>query len=171
MKPKTTLITAMLLAATGIAGAQNRRDGERPPMPPVPPILAIFDTDRDGEISEEEIDAAADKLAELDRNDDGRITRDEMRPPRGEGDRPPRNDEPRNPPPGGRPVPPLIGALDADQDGIISTDEMENAPEALKELDANGDGELTPEEYGPPRPPRFHPDGPPPGDEGGGYGE
>jgi hypothetical protein len=169
MKPRAITITALLLAAAGIAGAQNRRDGDRPqrpPMPPIPPILAFFDSNRDGEISEDEIDAASDKLAELDRNDDGKITRDEIRPPRGEGDRPPRDGEPKGPPPNGRQVPPLIGALDADKDGKISAEEMENAPEALKELDKNGDGELTPDEFGPPRPPRFHPDGPPPGEEG-----
>lgn len=175
MKPKAITITALLLAAAGVACAQNRRDGERPqrpPMPPIPPILAFFDTDRDGEISEDEIDAASDKLAELDRNEDGRITREEMKPPRGEGDRPPRDGEPKGPPPHGRQVPPLIGALDADKDGKISTGEMENAPEALKELDGNGDGELTPDEFGPPPPPpRFRPDGPPPGEEGGAQAE
>ena len=170
MKPRLTIITALLLAAAGIAAAQDRRDGERqprPPMPPVPPVLAMFDGDRNGELSEKEIDAASDVLAKLDRNGDGKITREEMRPPRGEGDRPPRDNEPKGPPPNGRQVPPLIAALDSNKDGRISAAEMNDAPEALKKLDGNGDGELTPDEFGAPRPPRQHPDGPPPAQDGG----
>jgi hypothetical protein len=58
----------------------------------------------------------------------------------GRGDRPPK--------------PPLELALDANQDGTIDADEIANATTALKELDKNGDGQLTPDEYRPPRPPR-----------------
>ena len=190
MKLHIPTIALVLTAATGVAYAQNRRGGDRearPPMPPMPPIFAFFDANRDGELSEQEIDKASEALARLDRNGDGRITREEMRPPQGEGDeggkrppkgegdrkRPPRDDEPKGPPPGGRPVPPLVAALDADKDGRISASEIENAPAALKELDANGDGELTPEELHPPGPPppRFErdgPGGPPPADGGEG---
>lgn len=59
--------------------------------------------------------------------------------------------------------PPLIVVLDANADGVIDATEIANAAEALKKLDKNGDGKLTPEETMPPRPPR------PPG-EGGGHG-
>jgi hypothetical protein len=176
MKLHLPTIALVLTAAAGVASGQNRRGGdrqERPPMPPVPPVFAFFDADRDGELSEQEIDHAAEALARLDRNGDGRITREEMRPPKREGEgerkRPPREDEPQGPPPGGRPVPPLVAALDADKDGKISAAEIDNAPESLKELDANGDGELTPEELRPPGPPppRFEdgPGGPPPGED------
>ena len=53
----------------------------------------------------------------------------------------------------GRPPqpPPIIAALDADHDGIISADEIAKASEALKSLDANGDGKLTQEELHPER--------------------
>jgi len=87
------------------------------------------------------------------------------------------------PPPGGstngpagghrhRPPPmPIIRALDTNHDGIISAEEIANAPAALKTLDKNGDGQLTPDEYMPPHPQGGHggpqggpPDGPPPGD-------
>jgi collagen type III alpha len=63
--------------------------------------------------------------------------------------------------PGGghRPVPPIIAALDANHDGIISADEINNASAALKTLDKNGDGQLTEDEYRPKRP------------QGGGPGE
>ncbi len=83
-----------------------------------------------------------------------------------------------NRPPGGRrhgpPPSPIIMALDVNHDGVISAEEIANAPAALKTLDKNGDGQLTKDEYMPPRPgngggpeggPQDGPhDGPPPGD-------
>jgi len=48
---------------------------------------------------------------------------------------------------------PIIMALDANHDGVISADEIANAAAALKTLDKNGDGQLTKDEYMPPRPP------------------
>jgi hypothetical protein len=63
------------------------------------------------------------------------------------------------PPPGGpdgqhhRPPLPLITALDANHDGVIDASEITNASAALKTLDKNGDGQLTKDEYLPPRPP------------------
>jgi hypothetical protein len=63
--------------------------------------------------------------------------------------------------PGGpRPHPPLIAALDANHDGIIDAAEIANASAALRTLDVNGDGNLTPDELRPP-----HPGGP--GEQGG----
>src|SRR5262245_38392394 len=58
-----------------------------------------------------------------------------------------------------RPVPPLLAALDANGDHIISADEIANASAALKSLDKNGDGQLTPEEYRGTRPEGPGPDG------------
>ncbi len=55
---------------------------------------------------------------------------------------------PRRPPP----RQPLEVALDQDQDGEISAEELEAATASLKKLDKNDDGKLTPEEYRPPRP-------------------
>ena len=62
----------------------------------------------------------------------------------------------RGGPPGGPPPPgapgrfeqmmqmfPVMVALDADKNGEISTEEMENATKALQALDKNGDGKLT----------------------------
>ena len=82
------------------------------------------------------------------------------RPPRGEGrpDGPPPGDFQRpargEGGPGGefqRPRPPLIAALDANNDGVIDEKEMANAAIALKALDKNGDGKLTMDELMPPR--------------------
>jgi EF hand len=51
-----------------------------------------------------------------------------------------------------RPPPPaIIGALDANHDGVIDSNEIANASAALKSLDKNGDGKLTPDEFMGPR--------------------
>jgi hypothetical protein len=63
-----------------------------------------------------------------------------------------------------RPPPlPIVEVLDANHDGIIDSNEIANASAALKTLDKNGDGKLTPDEYLPPRPPGAPAGGPPPG--------
>jgi hypothetical protein len=68
--------------------------------------------------------------------------------------------------PGGqRQMPPLMQALDPNQDGVIDADEIANASEALKKLDKNGDGKLTPDEYRPQAP------GGPGGGRGGAGGQ
>jgi len=70
-------------------------------------------------------------------------------------------------PPGPPPPPPpllVLVAIDADEDGILSVAEIANAPASLKELDENGDGQLTIEEILPP-PPQGRRHGPPPGDQ------
>jgi len=56
------------------------------------------------------------------------------------------------PPPPRPPKPPIETALDVDQDGEISAEEIAGASAALSKLDKNGDGKLTPEEYRPRRP-------------------
>ena len=90
-------------------------------------------------------------------------------PPPG-GDRPHYQDGPGGP--GGRmgrrpPPSPLMEVLDANHDGVIDAAEIANASAALKTLDKNGDGKLTPDELRPPRPQggRDH-QGPPPGQDG-----
>src|SRR5712671_8180449 len=67
----------------------------------------------------------------------------------------------QGPPPGGPvpgaprfhrlPPPPLFAALDANHDGVIDQTEIANASAALRTLDKNGDGKLTPDELMPPR--------------------
>ena len=55
----------------------------RPPMPN--PLVAALDKNGDREISAEELQAATASLLTLDKNSDGKLTDDEMRPPRPEG--------------------------------------------------------------------------------------
>lgn len=67
------------------------------------------------------------------------------------------------PPPFAPPPPPphpLETALDADQDGIISAKELENAAAALRKLDRNGDGQISEREYRPAPPHGPGPHGP-----------
>ncbi len=76
-----------------------------------------------------------------------------------DGGNPPQGERP--PRPGGqggqgaegrRPTPPLMNALDANHDGTIDETEIANASTALKKLDKNGDGKLSPDELRPTRP-------------------
>ena len=139
------------------------RGGHRPPPPP---IIAALDVNKDHVISAEEIANAPAALAKLDKNGDGQLTPDELRPPRpADAPEPPQGEQP--PEGAKRPVPPLIKALDADLDGIISAAEIANAAAALKTLDKNNDGQLTMEELRPEgghRPPGGPGFGPPPGE-------
>ena len=64
---------------------------------------------------------------------------------------------------GQRQGPALVGALDANHDRVIDAEEIANASAALKGLDKNGDGKLTPEEFMGARP-----SGKPPGENQGG---
>jgi Ca2+-binding EF-hand superfamily protein len=47
----------------------------------------------------------------------------------------------------GGPPSPVMAALDTDRDGIISAAEIANSPAAVKKLDKNGDGQITPDEW------------------------
>lgn len=86
---------------------------------------------------------------------------------------------PPGPPPGGQQggppgepprKPRIIELLDADDDGVISAEELQNAGKALLALDMNRDGQLSENEYRPPRGPGGPggPGGPPRGPEGQG---
>jgi Ca2+-binding EF-hand superfamily protein len=68
----------------------------------------------------------------------------EARPAAREGERE------RAPQPGGfMRMNPVLAALDTNGDGSISTEEINNAPAALKQLDKNGDGKITEDEVRP----------------------
>jgi hypothetical protein len=140
------------------------RDGERPPgrpdgfgFGPPNPILEALDSDRNGEISSSEIDMAVVALKTLDKNKDGKLDREELRPEfgdRGFG----------GPPPGGfggrggfgaREGSPEENAAfidrvmqrDANDDGKISKDELPEFMQRMMEFaDADGDGVLTRDE-------------------------
>ena len=132
---------------------QQGRPGEGRPGMGRPPIIGALDSDNDGELSAGEIEGASKALAKLDKNGDGKLTRDEMfafaGPPPGErrpGDRPPE---------GRGNLERLIAsvkAADKNGDTKLSKEEVEQGelPPFLKEgfarLDANSDGLLDQEE-------------------------
>ncbi len=184
------------------AKGDGPREGQRPPGPMPMPLLPALDADGDGIISAEEMKNATAALQKLDKNGDGKLTREEWQPrPQGrgpqerrdgdqegkpktgprDGERPPvgprdgerpKSEGPRDGerpqggpregerPQGGQgerpPAPPLLGALDADRDGVLSADEIDKSPEALAKLDQNKDSQLGPREYGQ-RPPQGPP--------------
>jgi len=76
-------------------GQQPRGDQDRPGLhrdgpPPPDPIFMLFDTDRDSQLSQKEIEQATAILQKRDSDKNGVLTRDELpRPPRPHGERPP----------------------------------------------------------------------------------
>src|SRR5205823_1008337 len=86
---------ALTIVALGLglpAMTLNAQDGPRPPRGPrgdgarpVPPLVAALDANHDGVIDESELAAATAALKTLDKNGDGKITMDEIRPPRPNG--------------------------------------------------------------------------------------
>ena len=112
MKTKTKVILSMLaLSASALmlmaqnngnrpAGNARPPHGEGPGGPggpghrPPPPVIAVLDANHDGVIDAAEIANASKALLTLDKNGDGQLTMDELRPPRPEGDA-------GGPPPGG----------------------------------------------------------------------
>ena len=67
-----------------VAGHPDVSGTDRPGQPSAggpAMLMALFDTDRDGELSAEEIGGAEAALKRLDRNGDGKLTREELRSP------------------------------------------------------------------------------------------
>ena len=117
-----------------------------------PGLIVALDTDRDGELSASEIEAAKKALLTLDRNEDGKLTREEMF---GSPDGPSRDrpgvGRPGEARPGDRPGEPRPGERRPGdgRPGLgrrLSPDEFQAR---LKEADANGDGKLTKDEAPP----------------------
>jgi len=105
------------------------------------PVFAALDSDRDSVISAEELKLTSESLKRLDKNGDGKLTEDELRPARGpEGQ-------------GGPGAPPqedfaeTLMAFDKNGDGKLTKGEL---PERMQNLfaraDADNDGFLTKDE-------------------------
>jgi outer membrane protein assembly factor BamB len=129
-------------------GPQNRGPGgNRPSIMQNDPVLSTLDADHNKEISAEELAAAPTALLKLDKNQDGKISEDEVSPQRGDGGG--QGNRPRSGRgPGIMRMTKANSALDADESGVIDEAEIKNAVAALKKLDVNHDGKLTEEEVG-----------------------
>jgi Ca2+-binding EF-hand superfamily protein len=113
------LVTLCWLGATSAVHAQEGRPGGRGgprDMMRMLPVMTALDADGDGVISAEEINNASVALRKLDKNGDGKLTENEIRP---------------NFPPGGRGP---GGPTGPSPDEIVKD---------LLEFDKNGDGQLS----------------------------
>ncbi|MGC4053174.1 MAG: EF-hand domain-containing protein [Paludibaculum sp.] len=225
----TSRVLFVVIAVAAAGYGQEREGGQRPGFGQggfmrMSPILAALDADHDGTISAAELKAAPAVLKGLDKNSDGQLTQEELRPafgrggPEGRGGGPGETQAPsadelvktlmafdkdgdgklskaelpermqglfersdadkdgyltveelkktasapraeqggrrgeREGGEGGRRMQrmdPVTAALDVDQDGVISAQEMQGAAAALAKLDRNGDGQLTEDEVRP----------------------
>ena len=120
--------------------ASNDRDrapGGRPPGGRAPTgLMGVIDRNGNGTIEADEIDMAVVSLRKLDRNKDGKVTRDEVG---GSGFGPERPFRSRLP---------SLSSLDKDGDGKLSKEE---APDRMREnfdrMDTNGDGFIDSKEF------------------------
>ncbi len=141
------------------AGKQSG-DSQLPPPPPPGfhppnPLMVALDADKDGTLSAAEISGAPAALAKLDTNGDGKLTPDELRPPRPE---PPKDGQ--GPKPGDQ-----IMRLDTDKDGYVTFEEFTTPmKEVFSRIDTNKDNKIDKDEAAaaPPPPPGRGPCPPPP---------
>ncbi|HMP81993.1 MAG TPA: hypothetical protein PKA41_04715 [Verrucomicrobiota bacterium] len=164
MNTKTKTLAALLaLGAPALITNAQDENNPRPGGPrmqgPPPPLVHALDANHDGTIDANEIANASAALKTLDKNGDGALTREELRPQRPEGgegqneQRPPRQDGQGRPGMRQQQGPgPMLAVLDANKDGTIDATEISKAGSALLALDKNDDGQLTREELRPPRP-------------------
>lgn len=135
-----TLVGALVAQPPRGGGGSGPRGGH--------PVVRALDVDKNHEISAAEIAGAAAAIRKLDKNNDGSVSADELRPAR-PADAPERPAPPADAPVRTRPVDPVMLALDANVDGSLSAAEIANAPASLAALDANKDGKLTADEFRP----------------------
>jgi len=141
---KRSLVMSLSMCAIGCGVALAQPPGGRDGRPPRHPLMEALDTDHDDVISAEEIKSAMVALLKLDKNGDGKLTSDELRPerpgtppegrpgpPRGEGRGPEGFGPPEGRGPGGPGGPPdpvrfveQVMGFDANQDGLMSKDEL-----------------------------------------------
>lgn len=163
------LTTLAQTAPTGPRGPGGGHGGQRghggPGRGPGAFIVRTLDADGNRELSGAELGNAPAMLRTLDLNGDGIVTRDELHParPADATARPAKShvpptvragapDRPQPPADGnqaGRPLSPVMLALDANADGELSTAEVANAAASLKALDLDQDGKLTAAELQP----------------------
>lgn len=131
-----------VMAQPGPGGNRGGFDGPRPPLP----IVEALDADGNGNLSPDEIDNATQALLTLDKNSDGRLTRDEFLPRMGGRwggragvDRPGRLEPAAQNAAGGRDPEKIVKRLmqfDENDDGELSESEL---PERLRNMLSRAD--------------------------------
>lgn len=94
--------------------------------------LAAMDANKDGRISRDEFRGPAQLFDRLDADKDGMLSANEMRPRAATGTRP------------GAATSPRRGAIDRDGDGKVTREEFRGPAQLFDRLDTNGDGVLDP---------------------------
>ena len=145
-------------AAAGLAWRQERdpmQGGRGPGGPGMSPVFAALDADRDGTVSAAELVGAPVALKTLDRNGDGQLSADEIRPAfgpggpggRGPGGRGGRDEPGETPPTSPDELTATLMGFDRNNDGKLTRAEV---PERLQGLfdrvDADKDNTLTADE-------------------------
>ena len=121
--------------------------GNRPNAMQTDPVLSTLDKDHNKEISPGELAAASTVLLTLDKNQDGKLSEDEVTSGTGGRDGQ-TGGQRRRRGPGIMRMMKALSALDADESGTIEETEIKNAVAALQKLDENRDGKLTDDEAG-----------------------
>lgn len=74
---------AAVLSTVAVAPAQDAAAEGRPDRRPVPPLIAALDANKDGVIDADEIAKSPEALKSLDKDADGKLSREEVAPGRG----------------------------------------------------------------------------------------
>ena len=110
----------------------------------IPPLMTALDLDGNGEISAMEIEQASKSLKKLDKNGDGKLTEDELRPNAPDGDARRRGPESGG---GNDETVARLMEFDTNKDGKLAKDEL---PERMRgvfaKADVDKDGFLTKDE-------------------------
>ena len=137
-----TFAVLLLMAAESWAQPPEGRRGRGRRRGPRSAILRLLDANKDNTLSKEEVLAAKTALLALDKDQDGNLTKEEMRP---EGE-----DRRRRRFMGGmRGMDPMMDAVDKDHDGELFDDEVTDVVASLLTLDKDGDGAIGEEEMRP----------------------
>ena len=125
---------------------RQAKGGARPEMAQRFPLMMALDADKDGSISASEIENASKTLVKLDKDGDGALGPEELRP-----DFAAMNDEEMvrqgkpgaNGPPTGEMMARMFEQRDADKDGKLTGDEIpERIQQNVSRVDENGDGAI-----------------------------
>jgi outer membrane protein assembly factor BamB len=121
----------------------HNQSANRPSVIETDLLLSTLDTDHNKVISAQEIAAAPTVLLNLDKNQDGKLSEDELTPASSSS-----GGQSRRRGPGLMRMMKAHSTLDANEDGVLDAAEIKNAAVALGKLDANRDGKLTEDEVG-----------------------